>query len=153
MWKDIFRYFNQNKLICTELQTTWKISYSLSATKYVVFRKRIIEDNRRKSDSSNIVQTGRKKFAFLLGSKLPPPLWFGENLFQIPNGFRLVWICVFLLVGFLFCFLCGNKTKSLHRLMLAFIFVTYPIQKTFSLWLNLLRFLCTFFFLAMIQQI
>ena len=153
MPKDIICYFNQNNRICTELQTTWKISYSISATKCVVLRKRIIEDNRRKSESSDILGRARKKFAFLLGSKLPPPLWFGEIGFQIWKWFRLARFGVFLCVCFLFCFLCGNKIRFLHRLMLTFIFTAYPMQKTFFLWLNLLMFGCAFFFLAMIQQI
>ena len=104
-----------------------------------------IEDSGLVARMSNIVQTWRKKFAFLLGSNSPPPLWFGEIGFQMWKWFRLARFRVFLLVSFLFCFLCGNKIKSLRRLMLTFIFTAYPMQKTFFLWLNLLRFRCTFF--------
>ena len=151
MPKDIICYFNQNKLICTELQTTWKISYSISATKCVVLRKRIIEDNRRKSESSDILGRARKKFVFVIGLKMTPGYDLAQNLFEIWKWFRLARFGVFLCVCFPFCFLCGNKIKSLRRLMLTFIFATYPVQKTFFLWLNLLTFGCTFFFLAMMQ--
>ena len=153
MRKDIFRYFNQNNRICTELQTNWKISHSQSATKCVVLRKRIIEDSGLMRDSSNILGRARKKIAFVIGSKYTPPLWFGENDFQIWNGFRLARFRGSREVGGVFCFLCGNKIKFLRRLLLTFIFAIYPIQKSFSIWLNPLRFGCTFFFLAMIQQI
>ena len=92
----------------------------------------IIRCTRLCADSSNIVQTGRKKFAFLLGSNLPPPLWFGENDFQIWNWFGSARFCVFPLVSFLFCFLCGNKTINLCRVLLIYLSPEYPVQKTFS---------------------
>ena len=113
----------------------------------------IIRCTRLSALMSNIVQTGRKKFAFGIGLKMTPGSYLAQNLFEIPNGFRLARFASFLLVGFVFCFLCGNKTKFLHRLLLTFIFPEYPIQKSFSLWLNLLTFGCTFFFLVMIQRI
>ena len=111
----------------------------------------IIEDTQSSALMSNIVQTARKKFAFGIGSNLPPGSDLAQNLFQIWNWFGSALFSVSLLVGSMFCFLCGNKIKSLHRLMLTFISIAYPIQKSFSLWLNLLRFRCTFFFLVMIQ--
>ena len=114
MRKDIVHYFNQKKLICTELQTTWKISYSISATKCVVLRKRIIEDNRRKSESSDILGRARKKFAFVIGLKMTPGSDLAQNLFQIWKWFRLARFGVFLCVCFLFCFLCGNKINLLQ---------------------------------------
>ena len=112
-----------------------------------------IEDSELVARSWDILGRARKKFAFVIGSKLPPPLWFGEIGFQIWKWFRLARFGVFLCVCFLFCFLCGNKIKPLHRLVLTYIFATYPIQKTFFLWLNLLTFGCTFFFLAMSSRL
>ena len=128
MRKDIVRYFNQNNRICTELQTNWKISHSISTTKCVVLRKRIIEDSGLMRESSDILGRARKKFAFGIGSKYTPPLWFGENLFQIWNWFGSARFSVSLLVGSMFCFLCGNKTKSLHRLMLT-LYSRYTLYK------------------------
>ena len=113
----------------------------------------IIRCTRLSALMSDIVQTGRKKFAFGIGLKMTPGSYLAQNLFEIPNGFRLARFASFLLVGFVFCFLCGNKIRFFSCILLRHYFPEYPIQKTFFLWLNLLTFGCTFFFLAMMQDI
>ena len=112
-----------------------------------------IEDSELVARSWDILGRARKKFAFVIGLKMTPGSDLAQNLFEIWNWFWFARFCVSLLVGFVFCFLCGNKIKPLHRLVLTYIFATYPIQKTFFLWLNLLTFGCTFFFLAMSSRL
>ena len=79
-------------------------------------KRYIIEYSELMSESLNIFHAGRKKIAKKFSKKIPPGSDSAGMRFQIPNWFPLPCSVQFSTLLFIFCFLCGNKTKDLPAL-------------------------------------